>query len=97
MIRAEQHYSRYGAGAGRERQRPQPEQMAVRDAYAILNLSPDASDKQVKQNYRRLMSQHHPDKLVAKGLPEEMMKMAAQKTDEIRKAYERIKQARKMR
>jgi DnaJ like chaperone protein len=97
MIRAEQHYSRYGAGAGRERQRPQPEQMAVRDAYAILNLSPDASDKQVKQNYRRLMSQHHPDKLVAKGLPEEMMKMAAQKTDEIRKAYERIQQARKMR
>jgi DnaJ like chaperone protein len=43
------------------------------------------------------MNQHHPDKLVAKGLPEEMMKLAAQKTDEIRKAYERIKEVRGMR
>ena len=51
----------------------------------------------MKRAYRRLMSQHHPDKLVAKGLPEEMMKMAAQKTDEIRKAYERVKETRGMR
>jgi DnaJ like chaperone protein len=50
----------------------------------------------VKRAYRRLISQHHPDKLVSKGLPEEMMKMAAQKTDEIKKAYEQIKEARAM-
>jgi DnaJ like chaperone protein len=41
------------------------------------------------------MSQHHPDKLVSKGLPEEMMKLAAQKTHEIRQAYEMITEARK--
>jgi DnaJ like chaperone protein len=66
------------------------------DAYAILNVSASASDKEVKRAYRRLISQHHPDKLVSKGLPEEMMKMAAQKTDEIKKAYEQIKEARAM-
>jgi DnaJ like chaperone protein len=40
------------------------------------------------------MNQHHPDKLVAKGLPEEMMKLATEKTQEIKKAYEQIKTAR---
>jgi DnaJ like chaperone protein len=40
------------------------------------------------------MSQHHPDKLVSKGLPEEMMKLATEKTQEIKEAYERIKQFR---
>jgi len=42
------------------------------------------------------MSQHHPDKLVAKGLPEEMMQMATEKTHEIRQAYEQVKEARGM-
>ncbi|MYK68382.1 MAG: co-chaperone DjlA, partial [Gammaproteobacteria bacterium] len=37
---------------------------------------------------------HHPDQLVAKGLPEEMMKIATQRTHEIRQAYERIKEHR---
>ena len=37
------------------------------------------------------MSQHHPDKLVAKGLPDEMIQLATEKTQEIRKAYDLIK------
>lgn len=41
------------------------------------------------------MSQHHPDKLVSKGLPEEMIELAKEKTQEIQSAYERIKAARK--
>jgi DnaJ like chaperone protein len=40
------------------------------------------------------MSQHHPDKLAAKGLPEEMMKLATEKTQEIKSAYEQIKKSR---
>jgi len=36
------------------------------------------------------MSQNHPDKLVAKGLPEEMMRLAKEKTQKISKAYETI-------
>ena len=64
------------------------------DAFAILNLTATATNDEVKKAYRRLMSQHHPDKLVAKGLPEEMIKLATQKTREIRAAYERIREAR---
>jgi DnaJ like chaperone protein len=66
-------------------------------AYAVLDVSPDASDAEVKKSYRRLLNQHHPDKLVSKGLPEEMMKIAAQKTHEIKQAYEIVKQSRGMR
>lgn len=67
---------------------------SLADAYAVLNLDAGASDDEVKKSYRRLLSQHHPDKLVAKGLPEEMMKLAAERTHQIRAAYERIREAR---
>jgi DnaJ like chaperone protein len=94
MIRAEAHFrSQQQAGSGQQ-QAGRPVQMGINDAYAILGVSSNASDAEVKKAYRRLMSQHHPDKLVAKGLPEEMMKLAAEKTHEIRQAYERIKEKR---
>jgi len=64
------------------------------DAYAVLGVTKDATGAEVKKSYRRLMSQHHPDKLVAKGLPEEMMTIAKEKTQQIRKAYEVIKESR---
>jgi DnaJ like chaperone protein len=67
------------------------------DAYAVLGIAHEADDAAVKRAYRRLMSQHHPDKLVAKGLPEEMMTMATARAQEIRGAYERVKIARGMR
>ncbi len=67
----------------------------LNDAYAVLGVSESAADAEVKKAYRRLMSQHHPDKLVAKGLPEEMMVIAKEKTQKIRKAYELIKDSRK--
>ncbi len=57
-------------------------------------MDPKASDAEVKKAYRRLMSQNHPDKLVARGLPEEMMKVATEKTQEIKAAYEQVKAAR---
>jgi DnaJ like chaperone protein len=91
MVRAQSHYSGTGSQPP-----PRSQGLSLKDAYAILNVSSEVSDKEVKRAYRRLMSQHHPDKLVSKGLPEEMMKMAAQKTDEIKKAYERIREARSM-
>lgn len=69
--------------------------MSLDEAYAILEISPGASDREVKKAYRRLMSQHHPDKLVAKGLPEEMMKLATEKTQEIRAAYDLIRKRRR--
>lgn len=65
------------------------------NAYDVLGVSSKATDIEVKKAYRRLIGQHHPDKLVAKGLPEEMMQIATEKTQKIRKAYETIRDARK--
>jgi DnaJ like chaperone protein len=59
-------------------------------AYAILELKPNANKEEVKNAYRRLISRNHPDKLIAQGLPEEMIKMATDKTQKIAKAYELI-------
>jgi DnaJ like chaperone protein len=76
-------------------QRPAPgPSQTLADDFALLGVSPAADAQTVKRAYRRLMSQHHPDKLVARGLPEEMMKVATAKTQAIRAAYERIRAAR---
>ncbi|MCZ6525102.1 MAG: co-chaperone DjlA [Gammaproteobacteria bacterium] len=83
-IRGEWHHQQSAKGPA----------LALNDAYVILNVAARAADAEVKRAYRRLMNQHHPDKLVSKGLPEEMMKIAENKTHEIRQAYERIKEER---
>lgn len=71
--------------------------LSVDDAYVILGADESVTDKELKRTYRRLLAQHHPDKLVAKGLPEEMMIIAKEKTQEIISAYELIKKQRGMR
>ena len=84
--------------SGRERPRPGGTGIgSLADAYAMLEVGKSASDSEVKKAYRRMLSRHHPDKLASKGLPEEMMKVAAEKTHRIKQAYEMIKQARGMR
>ncbi|MFP8965621.1 co-chaperone DjlA [Pokkaliibacter sp. CJK22405] len=69
----------------------------LQEAYGVLGVDASTSDQEVKKAYRRLMSQHHPDKLVSKGLPDEMIQLAKEKTQEIQAAYERVKAARGMR
>lgn len=71
-----------------------PESSDLANAYKALGLSPNAPDAQIKQTYRRLMNAHHPDKLVSRGLPPEMLDIAKQKTQEIQSAYELIKKTR---
>ena len=63
-------------------------------AYALLAIESSASMEEVKRAYRRQMSQHHPDKLVAKGLPEEMIDIANRKTQDIKSAYDLIRKSR---
>ena len=64
---------------------------AIEAAYRVLGVAPEASNEEVKTAYRRLMNQHHPDKLVARGLPESMIGVAEQKTHEVRTAYEKVR------
>ena len=70
---------------------------ALAEAYEVLDVPKTASDAEVKRAYRRLMSQNHPDKLVARGLPESMLEVAKQKTQAIQAAYERVRESRGMR
>lgn len=67
--------------------------LSLNQAYKILGVSKSNSEAEIKKAYRRLMSQHHPDKLVSKGLPDEMIALATEKTQEIRKAYDTIKKS----
>ncbi|MEL0082689.1 MAG: co-chaperone DjlA [Gammaproteobacteria bacterium] len=64
------------------------------EAFALLGLKPTASNAEIKKAYRRMMSQHHPDKLVSKGLPEEMIELAKEKTQAIGKAYQTLREVR---
>jgi len=81
LIRAQRFRASGGQSSG----------VGLEDAFRVLGLDSSASDQQVKTAYRRLMNQHHPDKLVARGLPKSMMRDSEEKTQEIRAAYEQIK------
>jgi DnaJ like chaperone protein len=82
--------------ASRQPKGSQPAVNRLTEAYEVLGVGHTVSDSEVTKAYRRLMNQNHPDKLVAKGLPEPMMKMAEEKTRQIRAAYERVRDARRM-
>ena len=66
----------------------------LKKAYQALGVDESISDADLKRAYRKLMSQHHPDKLIAKGVPEDMMKLATEKAQEIQVAYDLIKKNR---
>jgi DnaJ like chaperone protein len=69
----------------------------INSAYRILGIAATASDAEVTRAYRRLMSRHHPDKLLAKGMPPEMIALANEHTHQVRSAYEQIREARGLR
>ncbi|MEH6456865.1 MAG: co-chaperone DjlA [Cocleimonas sp.] len=69
---------------------------AVAAAYQALGVSKDDSDAEIKKAYRRLVREYHPDKLMGQGLPEEMIKEATERSQEIQTAYDTIKKSRGM-
>ena len=85
MVIAQQSFHRSGGGY------TSATGPSISQAYTVLGISESASKQEIKRAYRKLMSQHHPDKLVAKGMPEEMVKVATEKSQEIQAAYEMIK------
>ncbi len=94
---AQQNWQRDHRQGYQQRARPNQHRSSsshLLDAYNLLGVAPSAADNDVKKAYRRLLSQHHPDKLLSRGLPEEMIKIASDKTHEIKRAYDLIKQSR---
>jgi DnaJ like chaperone protein len=59
-----------------------------------LGVTPESSAAEIKRAYRKLISQNHPDKLAARGLPESMRAVAEERSREINSAYDLIKAAR---
>ncbi|MBX9684347.1 MAG: DnaJ family molecular chaperone [Hyphomicrobium sp.] len=58
--------------------------------YEVLDVAPDASDPDIKSRYRELVKQHHPDALVAKGVPPEFLAAAERRLAAITSAYEAV-------
>ena len=87
MFHAQDRFSQPPPGS-RERRH------SINDAYAALGVDASASDSECKKAYRKLMSQHHPDKLISEGVPEEMIKIATERSQEIQNAWEQIRKVR---
>ena len=60
------------------------------DPYVILGLSYAADNNELKQTYRRLVRENHPDSLMARGVPPEFIKLATDKLAAINGAYDKI-------
>ena len=66
------------------------------NAYKILGVSENDSEKTIKTSYRKLISENHPDKLIGQGMPEDLINMATDKTQKIQSAFELIKSNRNL-
>jgi len=62
----------------------------VDDPYQVMGIDRSISDEELKDIYRTLMRENHPDRLIAEGLPEEMIEIANEKVAAINAAYDRI-------
>ncbi|MEM5478764.1 co-chaperone DjlA [Pseudoalteromonas fuliginea] len=83
--------SSYREGSGHHV--PPSNSMNRTQALALLGLNDGVTEREIKVAYRKLMSQHHPDKLVSQGLPKHMMELAVKKSQDIQAAYEYLKKA----
>lgn len=66
------------------------------DPYEILGVSRDATDSEIKNAYRTLVRENHPDRLVSQGMPDEFIELANQKLATINGAYEEIRRKRRL-
>jgi len=64
------------------------------DPYAILGLSPDAEMAEVRKRWRALVAEHHPDKLIARGVSPAFVKVATDRLASFNTAYEAIERLR---
>jgi len=93
LIRMIKAQDRFGAGGGSYGSSNQ--QNDLPSAYEALGVKSSDTDAVIKKAYRKLMSEFHPDKLMGQGVPEDMVKVATERSQEIQAAYDLIKRDRK--
>jgi DnaJ like chaperone protein len=64
------------------------------DPYEILGVTRQADDAEIKAVYRKLVREHHPDRLIAKGVPKEFIDVATEKLATINAAWDKISKER---
>ncbi len=64
------------------------------DPYVVMGVAFDAGDDEIRATYRMLVRENHPDKLIARGVPEEFVRLATDKLATINGAYEKIEKER---
>lgn len=74
--------------------RPMTAVQSLSQAYSVLGLKRDATPEEIKLAYRRLLKQHHPDKLAASGISPAELARATEKTRQITAAYDCIREVR---
>ncbi|MFA5632520.1 MAG: co-chaperone DjlA [Porticoccaceae bacterium] len=92
MIRAQTHFRRDGGQSQSRYDPPGRDELSL--AYEALGIDESVTDAELKKAYRRLMSENHPDKLTGQGVPEDMIKLATERSQEIQTAYDLIKKHR---
>jgi DnaJ like chaperone protein len=95
MIKAQGSFSSAGGSYYSAGGSPRSSADELSSAYDALGVSSSASDSEVKKAYRKLMSQYHPDKLMGQGVPDDMLKAATERSQEVQAAYDVIKTSRK--
>ncbi|MCF3594508.1 molecular chaperone DjiA [Rhodobacteraceae bacterium LMO-12] len=63
---------------------------AVPDPYSVLGVAPDATKKEIRAAWRKLVQETHPDRMIARGVPEEAMKLAESRMAAINRAWDEI-------
>ena len=66
------------------------------DPYTVLGVAHGSTDTEVKAAYRKLIKEHHPDRLVAQGMPEDVVELANEKLAAINDAYAKVEKERGM-
>jgi len=96
MIRAQSQFSggQYHTGGGSGYSQAQNAADSLASAYQALGVDKDVSDSLLKKTYRKLIREFHPDRLMGQGLPEDMIKVATERSKEVQAAYDLIKKSR---